>query len=119
LAAAADYTFTMPAGCKAWIEEVGWIQTALNLDGGALTVQPTVRAGIVGTLAKYLAATPCTLLTAIGKRERYTTLLQDDGESSANSPTVGVTVSGTIAGGGGSETYKGRPYIVVRVVEDE
>jgi hypothetical protein len=116
LAAPADYTVTVPAGCKAWVEECGWIQTLLTLDGGALTVQPTVRFGITGTLAKLLAAVPTTLLTAAGTRERYTTLLTDVGETTL---TAGVTIGGTIAGGGAGIAYKGRPYWVVRVVENE
>jgi hypothetical protein len=116
LAAPADYTATVPSNCKAWVEECGWIQTLLTLDGGALTVQPTVRFGVTGTLAKLLAAQITTLLTAAGTRERYTTLLTDVGETTL---TAGVTIAGTIAGGSGGEAYKGRPYWVVRVVENE
>jgi hypothetical protein len=116
LGAPADYTVTVPANCKAWVEETGWIQTVLTLDGGALTVQPTVRFGITGTPAKLLAAAITTLLTAAGTRERYTTLLSDVGETTL---TAGVTIAGTIAGGGAGIAYKGRPYWVVRVVENE
>ena len=116
LGAPADFTVTCPANCKVWVEEVGWILTVLTLDGGALTVQPTVRAGITGTLAKLLAAVPTTLLTAAGTRERYITLLTDVGETTL---TAGFTVAGTIAGGGAGIAYKGRPFWVVRAVENE
>jgi len=116
LAAPSGVTVTIPSNCSAWIEEVGWIVSGFNLDGGALTVQPTVEFGITGTLAKYLAAVPTTLLTGLGKRERYWTLLQDDGETTGL--TANMTVSATIAGGGGSVKYKARPYWVVRVVEN-
>jgi len=116
LGAPADVTLAFPASCHAWIEEAGFITTELVLDGGAVGVQPTVRVGITGTPAKYLAAVAATLLNAEGGRERYTTLLADDWETSF---TAGMTVAGTIVGGGGSESWKMRPYWVIRVVEDE
>jgi hypothetical protein len=116
LGGAVDVTVTGPAGAHMWIEEVGFITTGLVLDGGAITVSPTVRAGITGTLAKYLAAVLTTLLTSEGGRDRYTTLLADDWETTF---TAGMTVAGTIAGGGGSEAWTMRPYWVVRVLEDQ
>jgi hypothetical protein len=114
LAAAADYEIALPAGCHFWLDEVDWIVTAKT--GAAITAQPTVRAGIVGTLAKYLAATLTTLLTAAFKRERYSTLLADDGESSAANLSVGITVPATLAGAG---TFLGRAIISGRLIEDE
>ena len=116
LGAPVGVSVTIPAGASAWISEVGWIVSGFNLDGGAITVQPTVEFGITGTLAKYLAAAPTTLLTGIGKRERYTTLLADDGEQTAL--TANMTVAGTIAGGGASVKYKARPYWVIRAAEN-
>lgn len=116
LGAPVGVSVTIPAGSSVWLEEVGWIVSGFNLDGGALTVQPTVEFGITGTLAKYLAAQLTTLLTGLGKRERYVTLLQDDGETTAL--TANMTVAGTIAGGGASVKYKARPYWVLRAAEN-
>ena len=62
------------------------------------------------------AAFTVTLFTAAGTRERYTTLLTDVGETTL---TAGVTIAGTIAGGGAGIAYRGRPYWGVRVVENE
>jgi hypothetical protein len=115
LGSPADQTINVVSGSKGWIEEAGWIVTVLTLDGGTLDTQPTIRFGIVGTLAKYKAAAATTLLTAVGKRARYTTLLADDGETTF---TAGMTVAGSISGGGGSEAYKGKPYWVYRTLED-
>jgi trimeric autotransporter adhesin len=112
LTAVADYTFVLPAGSVFFVDEVGVISTQV---GGAVTLEPTCRWGIVGTLAKYKAATLLTLLTAANKRERFQTLLADDGETSANSLSAGVTVGGTVAAG----VYKGRFYFKGHFVEAE
>ncbi len=116
LLATSTVTFTMPVGSHVWIEEVGMIITDLNLDGGALTAQPTCSYGITGNNDKYLAPTLMTLLDAEFTRERFSTLLADVGETSL---TMEITLAGTIAGGGAAKSYKGRPYWVVRAVEDE
>lgn len=108
-----DVTTNIEAGYKAWIEEAGFIVISFNLDGGVLGTQPTIRFGITGILDKYKTATTTTLLTDLSKRARYTTLSADDGETSF---TAGMTVSGVISGGGGSESYKGKPYWVIRVL---
>lgn len=112
LTAVADYTFVLPAGSVFFVDEVGVISTQV---GGAVTLEPTCRWGIVGTLAKYKAATLLTLLTAANKRERFQTLLADDGETSANSLSAGVTVGGTVAAG----VYKGRFYFKGHFIEAE
>lgn len=115
LGSTGDQSISIEASHKGWLEEVGWVVTELTLDGGSLTTQPTVRFGIVGSLAKYKAAAATTLLTATGKRARYTTLLEDDGETTFS---AGMTVAGVITGGGGSEVYKGKPYWVYRILAD-
>jgi hypothetical protein len=114
LALAADYEIAIPAGIHVWLNEVDVICTAQT--GGAVTLQPTVRAGITGTPAKYLAAILTTNLTTSFKRNRYATLAADDGESSGANLSVGVTVPGTLAAAG---TYKGRFAIKCVKVEDE
>lgn len=102
----ADVTITFPAGVKFWIVELGLIATVID----TLTVQPTIRFGITGTLAKHLAAVQTTLITAAGKRATYTPLVPQDGETSL---TFGVTVGAT------ATTAKGRPYWKGLLVEDE
>src|SRR3990167_7221580 len=82
----ADQSFTFPAGLRFWPNEVGVTLSRLN----TLTTQPTVRFGISGTPAKHVAAVAATLLTALGKRERYTPLTPEDGETSLS---AGVTVA--------------------------
>jgi len=106
-AAAADYTITLPAGCHFYWTECGIIVSAAV---AALVTQPTVRFGITGTPAKYLAAVLTTLLTAQYKRERFETLLADDGETSL---LFGVTVSGAAG------ALLGRAYFKGVLVEDE
>jgi hypothetical protein len=115
LGAATDVTVTIDSGYYAWVEEMGFICTKFNMDGGSLSTQPTIRFGITGTLAKYKAAAITTLLTARLKRARYTTLLQDDGETNF---TAGMTVAGSISGGGAGKQYAGVPYFIVRLRQD-
>lgn len=112
LAAPADYDIAVPAGASFWVEEVGFILTTLDIPGNVAT-QPTVRFGITGTPAKWLAPTLCTLLDALRKRERFTLLLTDDGETSMS---AGVTVSGALTVPG---TYMGRAFFRGMLVEDE
>jgi len=97
LTAVADVTATIWTGLHFFPEEVGLIITAAS----GVTVQPTVRFGITGTLDKYLAATLTTGLDAAHKRERFETLASADG---ATSLTAGVTVGAT------ATTLTGRFY---------
>lgn len=115
LLATSTVTLTLPAGVHAYVEEVGLICSTLSLDGGALTTQPTVSFGVTGDNDKHRAAEAMTLLTAAYKRERFTTLLTDDGETSL---TMEITSAGVITDGT-APAYKARPYWVIRVVEDE
>lgn len=110
-------TLTMPSGCHAWVEEVGLIISNLVLDGGSLAAQPTCSFGITGNNSKHLTATLMTTLGSKFNRQRFTTLATDvAGETSF---TMQITIAGSISGGGANKVYKGRPYWVLRVVEDE
>lgn len=80
----ADYTIAVPSGRYFWPGEIGAICDTLD----TLTTQPTVRAGITGSLAKLLTATVTTELTAEQKRETFTALTPEDGETAV---TVGIT----------------------------
>ena len=102
----ADQTITLPAGCKFWLNEIGLIATSIV----TLTVQPTIRFGITGNLAKHNAAAITTAITATGKREIETPLVPADGETSL---TAGVTVAAT------ATTALGRFYWKGMLVEDE
>jgi hypothetical protein len=112
LAAAADYEIALPAGCHFYVDEID-IECSQQA-GGAVVTQPTVRAGITGTPAKYLAAVIATTLTVAFRRNRYSTLLADDGETSAANLSFGITVSGA-----GPATYTGRFIISGRLIENE
>jgi hypothetical protein len=111
-AATPKVTVTIPAGASVWFDEVGLICTEVG-GGGTITTQATISAGITGTPAKYLAAVLTTLLTAAKKRERYTTLLADDGEGSVTFSITAAAVLGT------ATTYKGRFYVKWSLIEDE
>jgi hypothetical protein len=105
----ADQTITLPAGMGVFINEVGIIAT----DIGTVTTQPTVRFGITGTPAKYVAAAVTTALTASNKRQSYQRpLLADDREASL---VGGVTVGATTAAG----NFLGRFYFKVNATENE
>jgi hypothetical protein len=110
ISAVADYQISISGGggpfstVKFWLEEVGVILTA-----GVPAAQPTIRFGVFGTLAKYLAPTLCTLLTALRARERFNLLLADDPETD---PTFGITIGGTAG-------CFVRPYFRGHLVEDE
>lgn len=88
-------------GVPFFFNEVG---VAVVAAGGAVTLQPTVQWGIVGTTNKYKSSILTTLLTAAGKRERFQTLAVDDTETTA---AFEITVGGTVTAG----TYTGRPYV--------
>ena len=101
-------TISLPAGCHFWVEEVGLILTTLT---GTVVTQPTVQFGISGTPAKFLGPTLCTLLTATFKRERFSTLLADDGEIALRAEVTVIAA--------GSADIKGRFYFKGVLVEDE
>ena len=109
-----DVTYNVTASNHGWIEEAGWVVTEFDMDGGSLSDQPFVRFGITGDTDKYLAAEQTTLLTAQYKRERYVTMLADDGETSF---TAGMTVAASVSGGG-TPVYKGKPFWVIRELAD-
>jgi hypothetical protein len=108
LTAVADHTITLPASAHFRLTEVGIELTELT---GAITTQPTVRFGITGTPAKYMAATTTTLLVAALRRERYNTLLEDQGETSL---VFGITVGAVVA-----TSMSGRAYFKGVWIEDQ
>ena len=96
----AEQTITLPSGCKFWLDEIGLIATSID----TLTVQPTIRFGITGTLDKHYTAAITTAITAAGKREIETPLVPEDGETSL---TAGVTVAATATTALGRFYFKG------------
>ena len=108
----ADYSATIAAAgnVRIWLEEVGLI---LTTRGAPVTTQPTVRFGIAGTPAKYLAPTLCTLLTALRLRERFNLLLVDEPETSLS---FGIVAP---AGVPGPASCFVRPYFRGHLVENE
>ena len=91
------HTIPIPTGVTFFPEEVGVIITA----AAGVTGQPTLRFGITGTEAKFLAATATTGLDAVHERERFTTLASSDG---AKTLRAEVTVAAT------GTTLTGRVY---------
>lgn len=96
-----DFTTTqtvlpyLPPGVRFFLSEVGIIVE----DAAAVTVQPTVSFGIVGTSGKHVAAIATTGLTAAWKRQRFTSLLSDtDGETALEAKvTAGATATTLMA----------------------
>lgn len=96
-----DFTTTqtvtpaVPAGVRFFVTEVGIIVE----EATAVTVQPTVSFGIVGTSGKHVAAVATTGLTAAWKRQRFTSLLSDtDGETALEAKvTAGATATTLMA----------------------
>ena len=109
LETADTFELVLPAGCRVYTNECGIIVT----DWNTVTVQPTIQFGIVSDPDKYVAAQITTLLTALNKRERFTTLLADDAEDSADNPQFEITVGAT------ATSMMGRAYWVLMIVEDE
>lgn len=101
----ADYTVSLSTGCHFWWSECGIICTEQT----GMTIQPTVRFGISGTLAKQVAAIITTLLTAAFKRQAFTPLVPQDGETSLS---AGITVGAT------ATNMSGRFYFKGMLVED-
>ena len=107
--AVGDYVLTIGgafSSMRIWLEEVGLIVSNLAVP---MAAQPTVRFGNLGTSAKYLAPTLCTLLTAFGARERFNLLLVDEPEVSLS---FGITA-------GGTATNFVRAYFRGHIIEDE
>lgn len=96
----ADVTLTIPTGARFWLNDIGIITTVVT----TMTVQPTIRFGITGTLAKQKAAAATTLLTAAFKRESFVPLVPQDGEATL---TAGVTVGATATAMNGRFYFKG------------
>ena len=101
-----DYIVVLPSGCHIWLNEIGIVVTAAE----SVTVQPTMRFGVNGSLAKHRAAALTTLLTADHKRDWWAPLVPQDGETSIS---AGVTVAATAA------ALIGRFYWRGMLVEDE
>lgn len=101
----ADYTITLPANCKFWLNEIGIITCTVT----DLVAQPTVRYGITGDLDKHNAAAITTALTAADKREIETPLVPEDGEVSL---TGGITIAAN------TTIFTGRFYWKGMLVED-
>ncbi len=113
LTAVADTTITIPSGCRFYPDEVDLIVTTVD---GSITTQPTIRAGITGTLAQYLAAVITTNIgtgTPLYARERKPTLLTNVG---CTTITTGIT-SGAVLNT--ATVYKGRFVIKGTLLETE
>jgi len=91
-----SHTIAIPSGVTFFPEEVGVIIT----EASAVTGQPSLRFGITGTEAKFLAISATTGLTAAGNRQRFATLASDDGATTLRSEVTtgatGTTLSGRI-----------------------
>lgn len=88
------HTIPMPTGVTFFPEEVGVIITAAS----GVTGQPTLRFGITGTEAKFLAATATTGLDAVHERERFTTLASSDGAKTLRSEVTVAATGTTLTG---------------------
>jgi SPP1 family predicted phage head-tail adaptor len=69
---------------------------------GSIVTQPTVALGITGSLSKYRAPTLTTLVTAVNKRQGYSSLLVNESETGLR---LQITTAGAVSVGG---SYKGR-----------
>ncbi len=103
----ADYTITISSGAKFYVDTIDIIITTL---GGTFTGQPTIRAGITGTLAKLLAAVPTIGLAALFDRENFDSAYL----GGVSTLTAGVTNAAT-----GSSTIKGRFVFKGILIENE
>ena len=88
------HTIPLPTGVTFFPEEVGVIITAAS----GVTGQPTLRFGITGTEAKFLAATATTGLDAVHERERFATLLSSDGAKTLRSEVTVAATGTTLTG---------------------
>ncbi len=90
----ASYTLTLPTGVTFYPDEVGIIITAAS----AVSGQPTVRFGITADEAKHLAATGTTGLDAVYDRQRFATLLSDDGAKTLRAEVTVAATGTTLTG---------------------
>jgi len=90
----ASYTLTLPTGVTFYPDEVGVIITAASGVSG----QPTVRFGITGDETKYLAATATTGLDAVRDRQRFPTLVSDDGAQTLRAEVTVAATGTTLTG---------------------
>jgi hypothetical protein len=90
----ASYTLDLPTGVTFYPDEVGVIITAAS----GVTGQPTVRFGITGDEAKHLAATGTTGLDAAYDRQRFATLLSDDGAKTLRAEVTVAATGTTLTG---------------------
>ena len=108
----------IPAGARFYPDFAGMIVTALTLDGGTITAQPTLQFGTTATPEFHLAAALTANLDALDARQHYTTLLDSKTPVTDASPLqCTVSTQGTITGGAGAEVYRGRPYWIGMLVE--
>lgn len=103
-------SITLPLNTRFFVNEVGVIITSLV---GTIGTKPTLSFGVSGSDASLLAATLTTMTAAVGGRNRYTTLLNNDGVTSL---TARVT---TAASGGSLTTLLARVYFKGMLVENE
>lgn len=99
-------TITIPTGVKFFVDEVGIICTQYS----SVNTQPTVSYGKTGSNAYLKAAAITTDITAVGSRERETSLLTAEGLASL---TAEVTIAAT------GTTLQGRFYFKGFIVENE
>lgn len=77
------------------------IELVVTECGGTVSQQPTFSAGITGSTSKYISARTPTLLTALAKRQSYTQLLANDGETTSLVFTIsnpGIVSAGNYKG---------------------
>ena len=90
----ASYTLALPTGVTFYPDEVGVIITAAS----GVTGQPTVRFGITADETKHLAATATTGLDAAYDRQRFATLLSDDGAKTLRAEVTVAATGTTLTG---------------------
>lgn len=90
-----DVAFSMPSGKRFYADTFEIVCTQLT---GVIVTQPTVRLGISGNLTKYRSSTT-SQLTAANKRQSYTSLSANEGETGLQ---IGIGTAAT-----GPTVYKG------------
>lgn len=93
-----DIDKPIPTGFRFYPDSVEIVCTSLT---GVVSIQPTIRAGILGNLTKYLTKLP-TLITAANLRQGYSGLSTNAGETDFR---LGISVAGALSSG---SVYKGR-----------
>jgi hypothetical protein len=88
-----EISILTPTGFVLFLDEVGIVVT--DLTGGVIS-QPTVEFGINGDSDKYLEATTLTLLDVQFRRERFFSLLVDEGERNFTAKVISAGVGPTI-----------------------